>query len=60
MSYGVINYPSNGLLKMTTYSVTRLGEISPIGRLFTVGRNIENYRSGPNFALPFFRVKITY
>jgi hypothetical protein len=32
--------------------VTRLGEFSPFGWLFTLGRFIENYRSSPNFSSP--------
>jgi hypothetical protein len=29
--------------------VTKLGDCSPIGRLFTLGRFFENYGSSPNF-----------
>jgi hypothetical protein len=41
-------------LPLPLYSVTRLGEFSPLGRLLTLGNVFENYRSGPKFGATFF------
>jgi hypothetical protein len=38
-------------------NVSLLGEFSPIGRLFTFGSFLKNYRSSPNLGLLFSRLK---
>jgi hypothetical protein len=38
-------------------SVTRMGEFLPVGQLFSLGQNIKNYISSPNFLLLFYRGK---
>jgi hypothetical protein len=46
--------------KMYEKSTPDWAKFHPIGRLFTLGRYIENYRSGRNFELPISRVKVTH
>jgi hypothetical protein len=48
------------LSRHVPFRVARLGEFSPLGRLFTMGSLFEDYKSGTNFMLLFIKMKFRH
>jgi hypothetical protein len=49
-----------GSLTQKKARVTRLGEFSPTGRLFSMGSFFENYKSSPNLGATFSTEKVEH